>query len=279
MPGSAASAYGPVRAAYERVDAEHAHQGVECPWPVRRRVHEDVRIDHAEVAAARGEPLVMQRRQPRAGDEADPYARREIAPGDVEGPPGGAELVDVADHRRPPPRHVRRGALRARMDQHRAIQFSADLQGRFDEFPRSRGDELARRQLQPDEAGLEVVLQLGEVGIDARDRRPGPKRCRHPDGIAVVGREERVARRKRLDPQRDSTGSARQAPSRRRARRLRADRRRDAAGPLRTAARTRSQRPPPQSRQVSAAPELADELRAPQMLVDVEHAAVSPLGL
>ena len=186
---------GPIRAAYEGVDPEHADQRIEGSWPVRRRVHEDVGIDDPEVTAARSEAFVVQRRQAGAGDEADPHAWREITPRDMEGPPRRTQLVDVADDGRPPAGNVRRACAADQGGPGRAIEFGTHLQGRLDELPRCRSHELAGGELETDEAGLQVMLQFGEVGFDAGDRRPGPKRSGQPHSITVVGREDRFTPR------------------------------------------------------------------------------------
>ncbi|MEJ7690821.1 MAG: hypothetical protein WKF76_10535 [Nocardioidaceae bacterium] len=76
------------------------------------------------------------------------------------------------------------------MDEQRLVGVGDDVEDRGGRSPAVGASERVGRELQADAAGLQALLELGEVGLDEGDGRPGTERDGEFGDVSVIGGEE-----------------------------------------------------------------------------------------
>ena len=164
---------------------------------VGRRLDEGERVDRAAVAAAGALALAVQRAEAAERDEADRQPR--VARAAVGGPrpPGGVELGDVGDDRRPPDRAAGRvgGAGGAGVDEQRPARRLEHVEQRRDVVEAAGGGEHVGGELEPDRAAVQRIAQRRRVGLDGAGA--SPRRGTGPAARARPRARPRRARRTR----------------------------------------------------------------------------------
>ena len=165
----------PIAAKHEDVDPDRPGECVDGARSVGRDLDEHPGIDGSSRPTSSPDPLVVDRRKPGPGREADPKVREQAAPDRLPAPPGGVELTDVRDRWSPPLGQLASRRDRARMDQDRFAHLCAQREqicAAFNEGrsrPRTR-EAVARRIASP------AVLGADQGGRSPRQAPPPNRR-------------------------------------------------------------------------------------------------------
>jgi hypothetical protein len=261
---------------------DDADRRPEHPQSVRGGVVEQQRVAPDGRAAARGEPLAVQRRAARQHREQHPQARMR-APADVqEREPHRLHLRDVVGERGPPRRqrgaraHPAESGDRSRMDEQRcAVQLEA-LQQRPDALERAGGRKRGRGQREARIPTGDQRVHIIRIWRLELHRAPPAEARRQRIEALVVGFEQQrsLLGRERLDPERAGERHKRAVdavPAQLRAAQLRVGRldgqhavglARDAEGPAAAPTDQRGRLPTPSQR--------GDQGRSEEVLMDVD---------